>query len=75
MQAPRLILVTMRGQTLNALPFAQLQEGPGGGLSDSVDAATWPQLPHPGKDSVAKMTWDGLSFVVSVRLPSSSFKP
>ncbi|XP_042216308.1 inactive rhomboid protein 1-like isoform X4 [Homarus americanus] len=43
----------------------ELQEGLGGGLPDSIDGASLPQPPHRGKDSVAKMTWDGLSFVVS----------
>ncbi|XP_045595914.1 inactive rhomboid protein 1 isoform X1 [Procambarus clarkii] len=47
----------------HALP--ELQEGVGSGLSDSIDGVPWPQPPHRGKDSVAKMTWDGLSFVVS----------
>lgn len=47
----------------HALP--ELQEGAASGLSDSVDGATWPQPPHRGKDSVAKMTWDGLSFVAA----------
>ncbi|KAK8395160.1 hypothetical protein O3P69_006125 [Scylla paramamosain] len=45
--------------------LSELREGLGSGLLDSVDATTWPQLPYPGKDSVAKMTWDGISFAVS----------
>ncbi|XP_068251140.1 inactive rhomboid protein 1-like isoform X2 [Palaemon carinicauda] len=47
----------------HALP--ELQEGVSGTIPDSIDGAAWPQPLHRGKDSVAKMTWDGLSFVVS----------
>ncbi|KAG0720207.1 Inactive rhomboid protein 1 [Chionoecetes opilio] len=45
--------------------LSELQEGLGSGLLDSVDATTRTQLPYPRKDSVAKMTWDGISFAVS----------
>ncbi|XP_071512963.1 inactive rhomboid protein 1 isoform X2 [Panulirus ornatus] len=45
--------------------LTELQEGGSSGLLDSIDGAAWPQPPQRGKDSVAKMTWDGLSFVVS----------
>ena len=34
---------------------------------ESAESGVWPKPPpHRGKDSVAKMTWDGLSFIVSV---------
>ncbi|KAK4293054.1 hypothetical protein Pmani_034216 [Petrolisthes manimaculis] len=40
-------------------------DGVDGGTPTTTTTTTWPQPPHRGKDSVAKMTWDGLSFVVA----------
>ncbi|XP_076041642.1 rhomboid-5 isoform X2 [Oratosquilla oratoria] len=33
--------------------------------SDTVDGTSWPRPPRRSKDSVAKMTWDGVSYVVA----------
>ena len=36
---------------------------------DNSDNGAWPKPPpHRGKDSVAKMTWDGLSFILAVKI-------
>ncbi|RXG72692.1 Inactive rhomboid protein 1 [Armadillidium vulgare] len=41
-------------------------------MGDSVDANSWPRPPpNHAKDSVAKMTWDGLAYTVSKRRAKS----
>ncbi|CAL4066401.1 unnamed protein product [Meganyctiphanes norvegica] len=62
---------THHTQSFTTADFQALSEleeyGALAGIPDSVDAAatTQPRVTHRGKDSVAKMTWDGLSYVVS----------
>ena len=55
---------------MHYLYFFQVPEGRSGTyVADTIDCGSWPRPPpHRSKDSVAKITWDGLAFVVSVSL-------